>query len=139
MTIRTILKWTVAAAVVATTSTAMAQSRIRSGGGDYLVDSYTAYIGDNDLYNSDGGRLTQPWQIIRQDRANYYRFGLRDRGDQGDSFFNNARNRDSMERMLRYGRISPRAARQIVRGGTYIQVEIYGRGSTGNYVVVTTQ
>jgi hypothetical protein len=111
---------------------------MRSTSDNNPIDSYAAYIGENDLYNSQGVRLTQPWQIIRQDRANFYRFGLRDPGDQGDSFFASARNRDIMERMLRDGRISSQAARDVVIGNATILVQIYGAGSVGRYIVVTT-
>ena len=34
-----------------------------------LLESYTALLSWNDHYNSNGQRLTEPWQIIRQDRA----------------------------------------------------------------------
>ncbi len=65
-----------------------------------LLDEYVAYLGEDDHYNSRGKRLTEPWQIIRQDRANFHRFGIRDRGDQGDSFFSSMQNRARMERMI---------------------------------------
>ena len=68
-----------------------------------LVGSYVAYIGRDDLYSSKGVRLTEPWQILRQDRANYHRFGIRQRGDESDSFFNNMENRGIMERMIMNG------------------------------------
>ena len=51
-----------------------------------LVEEYNAYIGEEDIYNSYGERLSEPWQIIRQDRANYHRFGTSQPGDEGDSF-----------------------------------------------------
>ena len=57
------------------------------GQAQQLLESYTAFISTNDLYNSNGQRLRQPWQIIRQDRANYHRFGTGDPQDQWDSFF----------------------------------------------------
>jgi hypothetical protein len=105
-----------------------------NGGGDRLIGSYTAYIGREDLYASDGVRLTQPWQILRQDRANVHRFGIRHPGDSGDSFFAIANNRATMERMLMQGRISPAAARAIVAGGSMVEVSIYGSGTTGRYL-----
>jgi len=106
-------------------------------GGDYLLEDYRAWIGRQDLFNSRGQRLTQPWQIIRQDRANFHRFGRADPGDEWDSFFSSASNRDRMERMLMRGNISPSAARAIVGGGVLIQVEIFGRGTVGNAIRVT--
>ncbi len=99
-----------------------------------MLDSYTAYLGADDHYNSNGQRLTQPWQIIRQDRANFHRFGIRDRGDQGDSFFASAANRARMERMIQNGHIERSAANAIVNGQVWIHVEIYP-----NFVNVSVQ
>lgn len=103
---------------------------------DQLIEQYDAYIGEDDLYNSSGARLTQPWQVIRQDRANYHRFNIRQRGDQGDGFFASARNRDLAERMISRGTITRQAARALVKGNCSIHVEIY-RGSGGDYIDVT--
>jgi hypothetical protein len=102
-----------------------------------LLDDYYAYIGEDDLYNSNGSRLTQAWQIIRQDRANYHRFGIRQSGDQGDTFFASKNNRATAEQMLLRGSIERSAARRLVRGGVTIHVEIYGTGSRGHFINVT--
>ena len=104
------------------------------GGTDQPIGSYTAYIGREDLYASDGVRLTQPWQILRQDRANVHRFGIRQSGDSGDGFFASANNRAAMERMVMQGRISPAAARAIVSGGSMVQVTLYGTGDSVRYL-----
>ncbi|HDR28140.1 hypothetical protein, partial [Rhodovulum sp.] len=82
-----------------------------------LVGEYVAVIGPQDLCNSRGERLREPWQILRQDRANFHRFGQRDPGDEGDPFLADANNRAAMKRMLMGGRIDPVAARSIVAGG----------------------
>lgn len=103
---------------------------------DELIESYGAYIGEDDLYNSNGARLTQPWQVIRQDRANVHRFGIRQRGDDIDGFFGSARNRELAERMIRRGRIERSAARRLLGGGVRIYVEIW-RGPGGDYLTVT--
>lgn len=102
---------------------------------DRLVEEYNAYIGDEDLYNSSGEALTEPWQVIRQDRANYHRYGVRQPGDEGDSFFASAKNREKAERMLEYGTIENRAARALLRGGSVINVQIF-RGADGDYINV---
>ena len=115
---------------------ASAQSSITRSGGASLLDSYIAYIGEDDLYNSDGARLGEPWQVIRQDRANYHRFGIRDRLDESDSFFADADNRAAMERMLANGTITGSARRAILGGGAVIQVDIY-RGNGRDWVEVT--
>ena len=85
-----------AAVLMASTSAAQA---------DELLESHNAYIGQDDLSNSINERLTQPWQVIRQDRANVHRFGVRQPGDDVDGFFASARNRDLAERMIRNGRV----------------------------------
>ncbi|MQB41864.1 hypothetical protein [Rhizobium sp. ICMP 5592] len=117
-------------------SPAAAQSTITHDGSARLLNSYRAYIGSDDLYNSKGERLTQPWQIIRQDRANYHAYRRRDRGDQGDNFFSDPANRQRLEAMLASGAITDAAANDIVRGNVWIRVEIYGRGSIGEWVDV---
>jgi hypothetical protein len=101
-----------------------------------LVGRYVAYIGQDDLYNSNGVRLTEPWQVLRQDRANYHRFGVSQPGDEWDGFFGSIDNRAIMERMVMNGRIDPGAARNLVNGGAMVVVRIYGTGSTGNRVEV---
>lgn len=101
-----------------------------------IIGGYTAYIGRNDLYNSNGARLTRPWQIIRQDRANYHAFRVRDDGDEGDSFFGDGANRQLLEAMLANGSMSQDARIMILQGNCWVNVQIYGRGSTGSYLEV---
>ncbi|MGD9476540.1 UNVERIFIED_ORG: hypothetical protein LHK14_16960 [Roseateles sp. XES5] len=103
---------------------------------DELLESYNAYIGQDDLYNSSGARLTQPWQVIRQDRANVHRFGISQPGDDTDGYFDSARNRDLAERMIRDGRMENSAARSLLRGDVRIYVEVW-RGSNGDYLAIT--
>jgi hypothetical protein len=50
------------------------------------IGKYHACIGQQDPYRSKGGRLTQAWQVIRQDRANDHRSGIRQPGDENDGF-----------------------------------------------------
>lgn len=104
---------------------------------DQLIGSYVAYIGQDDLYNSKGARLSEPWQILRQDRANYHRFGISQGGDEWDPFFGSIENRGIMERMIMNGSIEPAAARSLVRGGATVFVRIYGSGNQGRFVKVT--
>ncbi|MFK0161829.1 hypothetical protein [Rhizobium sp. NPDC090279] len=118
---------------------AAAQSTITRDSSASLIESYRAYIGNDDLYNSKGERLTLPWQIIRQDRANYHAYRRRDRGDQGDSFFSLPSNRQKLEAMLASGNIADDAGNLIVRGNVRIKVDIYGRGDIGEWVDVHVQ
>ncbi len=60
------------------------QIMFRSGNQTHLVDrvvSFSAVIGERDLSNSKGKRLTDFRAIIRQDRANLHMSGLKDRFD----------------------------------------------------------
>src|SRR3984957_18842556 len=43
-----------------------------------LIGSYVALLSEADHFNSNGQRLTSAAAIIRQDRANYHRYGIRD-------------------------------------------------------------
>lgn len=102
---------------------------------DEVVDEYNAFIGQDDLYNSNNVRLTEPWQIIRQDRANFHRFGISQRGDENDRFFAAEANRALVERMLANGGIDRAAAIAVVRGNVMINVRIL-HGRRGDYVDV---
>ena len=77
----------------------LAQSSVTATHTNRPIEHYRAYIGEADLFNSKGTRLTQPWQIIRQDRANFHQYGIRDNDDQSDSFFADPANRQSLEVM----------------------------------------
>jgi hypothetical protein len=103
---------------------------------DELVLSYRAYIGQDDLYNSNNERLTQPWQVIRQDRANVHRFGIRQPEDEVDAFFGSPRNRERAEQMIRAGRIDPAAARRLLNGDVRVRVEIWN-GAGGDYINIS--
>lgn len=102
-----------------------------------IIGSYVAYIGRDDLYNSKGARLNEPWQILRQDRANYHKFGISQSGDEWDPFFDSIKNRAIMEQMIMNGSISSSARNDLLRGGATVFVRIYGSGSRGKYVKVT--
>jgi hypothetical protein len=101
-----------------------------------VIGSYAAYIGEDDLYNSEGARLTEPWQVLRQDRANYHKFGVTQDGDEWDPLFESADNREAMENMIMRGYIDPDAERMILSGGAMVYVNIYGAGGVGDYVEV---
>ena len=120
-----------------TLATAMAAISVMAGTtaarADDLIASYSAYIGQDDLYNSNGARLTEPWQVIRQDRANVHKFGIRQPGDESDGFFGSVRNRELAETMIRRGAISADAADLLLNGDVRITVEVW-RGSGGDYL-----
>jgi hypothetical protein len=97
--------------------------------GEY-VESYTARLSARDHFNSNGQRLREPAAIIRQDRANFYVYGLRDPEDQPDSYFSSKANRARLEQMLANGRTTREAIAAIVNGTPLIRVDIYEQGVT---------
>ncbi len=103
----------------------LAVSPERSAAQGPLLEAYSAYLGNADHYNSRGARLTEPWQVIRQDRANFHRFGIRDPGDEYHSFFAIAANRNRMEQMILHGHIDANAGWRVVNENVWIRVEIY--------------
>lgn len=126
------------AMLLAATTSSIAQSTIRSlPPSNYVIEAYVAQIGYHDLYNSSGVPLGNPWEVLRQDRANFHRFGVRDIFDQPDSFFANAGNRAIMENMLSHGSITGQAARDIMSGEAMVLIEIHGYGSVAWELHVT--
>lgn len=97
-----------------------------------LLNTYIARIGPNDHFNSRGVRLKSASAIIRQDRANFHKFGKTDAEDEYDSYFDSKANRGRMERMLRNGSSSRSAINAIVNHRPLIRVKIYR-----NSVIVT--
>ena len=91
-----------------------------SGKTQQLVESYVAFLSEADHFNSNGERLQTAAAIIRQDRANFHRFGRRDQGDESDSFFADAANREALEQMLEHGHASPGVISRIVNGTVLI-------------------
>jgi len=79
-----------------------------------LIGSYVALLSEADHFNSNGQRLTSAAAIIRQDRANFHRFGIKDPQDEGDAFFADEGNRAALEQMLERGRAEPGVIARIV-------------------------
>ena len=94
---------------------------------DELMDTYIARLSLSDHFNSSGKLITTVAGIIRQDRANYHKFGVRDHEDQNDSVFGIEHNRDIMESKLAAGHCSASARHSIVYGTPLIVVKIYRR------------
>jgi len=102
-----------------------------------LVGSYNAFLSRADHYNSNGERLTTAAGIIRQDRANFHKFGVQDPQDESDNYFDNVNNRAVLEQMLGDGSSDPGVLRRIVNGNVMIHVDIFRSHHHGDYVVVT--
>lgn len=101
-----------------------------------LMGSYNAFIGQQDLYNSKGVRLSSPAQILRQDRANYHRFGISQYGDQWDPYFGDINNRARLEQLVNGGYLPPHVANAIMRGNLHIIVNVYGQNGWMQYVEI---
>lgn len=106
---------------------------------DELIETYTAVLSERDHYNSSGERLKEAAAIIRQDRANFHKYGKRDNGDESDKFFASARNREILERFLKRGRSTAAALNAIIHGTPVVTVRIYVTDSGENYINVSVQ
>ena len=101
-----------------------------------LKESYRAQLSERDHFNSNGERLRSAAAIIRQDRANFHRFGIRDPADQSDVFFTDVNNRAELEALIERGTSEPHAINRIVNGTPMVQVDIFS-GPRGTFVNVT--
>ncbi|MGA9322164.1 MAG: hypothetical protein WBW06_14020 [Xanthobacteraceae bacterium] len=101
-----------------------------------LIGSYVALLSERDHFNSNGQRLESAAAIIRQDRANFHRFGIRDPEDQDDPFFGDEANRAALEQMLERGHADPGVVARIVNGVALIKVDIY-RDAGGVFIRAT--
>jgi hypothetical protein len=90
-----------------------------------LIESYTTLLSEQDHFSSRGERLQNAAAIIRQDRANYHKFGRRDPGDQHDAFFASATNREALEDLINAGTSEPSAIGSIVNGTPMVRVSIF--------------
>jgi hypothetical protein len=98
---------------------------------DEVRETYVARLSRQDHFNSNGQRLQSAAAIIRQDRANFHKFGRRDSEDEHDVFFASTSNRALFEKMLERGSSEPGALRSIVNGTPLIKVVVFK-----NHVVV---
>lgn len=101
-----------------------------------VIASYVARLSAADHFNSNGERLSSAAAIIRQDRANFHRFGVRDPEDESDPFFADQDNRAALEQMLERGRAAPGVIDRVVNGTPLVRVEVHRSGS-GPFIVVT--
>lgn len=86
--------------------------------------SYTTVIGNRDHYNSSGTRHWEAVEIMKQDRANYHRFGKRDSGDQSDPYLTTSQKRASA-----YFSMSSSTASAVKSGNPTVRVIRKGSGS----------
>jgi len=102
-----------------------------------LIGNYTALLSEADHFNSRGQRLATAAAVIRQNRANFHRFGIRSPEDQDDPFFASEGNRAALEQMLDRGRADPGIIERIVNGPpVLVRVDIF-RNPSGPFIRVT--
>jgi hypothetical protein len=89
------------------------------------IESYTARLIDRDHYNSNGERLESAAAIIRQNRANFYVYGIRTDEDEPDAFFSRKSNRALLEQFLEHGAATQEAKNEIINGTPLIRVDVY--------------
>lgn len=93
---------------------------------DEYLGSYQARISENDKHASDGYRLDTVPQMIRQDRANFHKFGSGDPEDESDRWFRSQDARARFERMLgKSGVMLAETRNAIANGEPVIQVDVY--------------
>ena len=93
---------------------------------DTFLGSYTARISQDDKFASDNFPLSTAAQMVRQDRANWHRFGRGDAEDEDDPWFTSANARTRLESLLgRRGAMSEATRRAILRGTPVIAVQVY--------------
>lgn len=91
--------------------------------------SYLTAIGPQDLFNTRGARLDSAAGVLRQDRANYHRFAVRQPQDEWDPVLHDSDARDAFEDALDAAGIDPATEAAILSGGALVLVEL--RRGTG--------
>jgi hypothetical protein len=93
---------------------------------DDAIETYSAELGEEDYFNSNGTRLKTVAAILQQDRANVHEAIAMHRGDSTDSFFENKSNRMQISSMLNNGYISEETKTRILNGWpAYVTVSIH--------------
>ena len=89
------------------------------------IGSYTARLGPADHISSRGLPLEKASDILQQDRANYYRFGVRDPEDSGCGWFRARAHRAAIGRMLPTASMPPELRNAIRHASPLVRVEVY--------------
>ncbi len=87
---------------------------------------YKARLSEKDHFNSSGQRLKKVMDILRQDRANFHVFNVKDAEDESDEMFKNKEIRSNMENMV--VSISAETENAILNGTPVIHMEVFGDG-----------
>lgn len=97
------------------------------------IDSYATRLSAADHTNGDGGKLKSVGDILRQDRANYHKFNIRDAEDQSDTVFGDVQSRERIPAMLKKGHIDKATKNSILNDTPVVFVTIYN-----NHIDVAT-
>lgn len=93
---------------------------------DQYLGSYVARLSWQDHHASDGYRLDNAAQVVRQDRANVHKFGYIDQEDDDDGWFGSADARARLQRMLEARGAMDQATKRAIMGGEpLVEVEVY--------------
>ncbi len=87
---------------------------------------YKARLGEKDHFSSSGKRLKTAIAIVRQDRANFHVFNIKDAEDESDEAFKTKESREYMEKTGLY--ISKTTEKAILNGTPVVQVKLAGDG-----------
>ena len=100
------------------------------------IGAFTVFIGKSDLTDEKGAALSEPWKVLRRDRANYHRFGVSQSGDQWDPYFGSSQSRKSLQVLVARGNVDPKAAKRL-RSGGIILVHVFGQGGTPTAIKIS--
>jgi hypothetical protein len=106
-------------------------ARAQTESGDILCEAYLARINHRDHYSASGVRLTAVADIVRQDRLNYLRGGIRDAEDQADGLSTGAGYLGSLESLLGRRLIDATTAAAIVESTPLVCVKLYKSKHSG--------
>lgn len=92
-----------------------------------MVGEYKAFLYGPDHTDSSGNRLTEAWQVLREDRANFHARGVTQADDQTDPLFADPANRERIEEMAANGNLTEGMASKIVDRNILVRVQLYER------------
>lgn len=92
-----------------------------------LVGEYKAFLYGPDHTDPSGSTLTEAWQVLREDRANFHARGVKQDADQTDPLFGDPANREKIEEMVANGNLTDGMARKIVDRDVLVRVQLYER------------
>jgi hypothetical protein len=102
---------------------------------DAPLGSYIARLSPQDHHASDGYTLDTAAQVVRQDRANWHKFGYGDAEDENDPWFGSTGARANFEKMLnKAGAMDQATRRAILKGTPVVEVQVYRTRVTVNII-----